>query len=181
MVKDQINFAGLQKSFRMRLKQELGSAIKKSPILVIISLFVLTINDSYAQSRDSIYYFVPASVKSKIVDYMKLKGSTYPFYGIFSHYNDTTTVLISRYGDSPKELAYLITNSNRYLKLNSTLTIPILLREDFLFSNMLHSVEKEGDPYAVYKHKEINPSGYWIEYQGLYDKARIIKAEYYQY
>jgi hypothetical protein len=148
-----------------------------------MGLYFLSVDNSLAQSKDSIYYFVPASVKAKILDFMKTKDSksVYKFYGILSHQNDTTLVLISRYSDSSRELAYLLKNSNRYIKLNSIETIPVLLRLDFLFSNLLHSVEKEGDPYAIYKHKEINPSGYMIEYKGLYDKARIIKAEYYQY
>ena len=165
----------------MRLKQELASANRRSKILIIIGLFVLSVNDSLAQSRDSIYYFVPAFVKVKILDFIKDAKSGYPFYGSLYHQNDTTLLLISRYGDSPKELAYLIKNSNRYIKLNSTESIPILLGDDFLFSNLLHSVEKEGDPYAVFNHQEINPSGYLIEYHGLYDKARIIKAKYYQH
>lgn len=163
------------------MKPELVSANRKFKILIIGGLFVLSVNDSFAQSRDSIYYFVPAFVKAKILNYMKTKGFAHPFYGILSHQNDTTLVQISRYSDSPKELHYLIKNSNRYIKLNSTETILIVLREDFLFSNLLHSVKKEGDPYAVYQHKDINVSGYLIEYEGLYDKARIIKAEYYQY
>lgn len=183
MVKYLTSFLGLQKFLGMLLKQELEFANRMAKILIFMGLFVLSVNDSLAQSKDSIYYFVPASVKDKILDYMKMKNSklSYPIYGILSHQNDTTKVLLSNYGDSPKELAFLIKNSNRYIKLNSTATIPILLKDDFLFSNLLHSVKNEGDPYAVFNHKLINVSGYSIEYHGLYDKARIIKAGYYQY
>lgn len=178
MVTYQTSFLEIQKSLGMRLKQGLESVNRKSKILIMIGLFVLSVNNSLAQSRDSIYYFVPTPVKVKILEYMKEDDSKYLFYGILSHKNDTTIVIISRYDDSIKELTYLIKNSNRYIKLNSTETIPILLREDFLFSNLLHSVKKEGEPYAVYEHRFINVSGYVIEYQGLYGNARIIKAEY---
>ena len=149
--------------------------------VIIIGLFVLLVNNSFAQDRDSIYYFVPASVKTKILKYIKKNDPKYLFCGHLSHWNDTTSMLISRYDDSIKELAYLIKNSNRYIKLSSTEIIPILLREDFLFSNLLHSVEREGDPYAVYNHMIINSSGYLIEYQGLYDRVKIIRAGYYQH
>jgi hypothetical protein len=165
----------------MPLKQGLGYAGKAHKVFVFVGMLILSVNCSFAQALDSIYYFVPSSVKAKILDYKKKDTSGYPFYGILSHYNDTTTVLISRYGDSPKEFAYLIKNSNRFIKLNPTETIPILLGVDLVFSNLLHSVKNEGDPYAVFKHKLINASGYLIEYQGLYDKIRIIKAEYHQY
>ena len=133
---------------------------QKNMFLLILGLFVLSVTKSLAQSRDSIYYFVPAFVKIKITEYIKTRGSDYPFCAILSYQNDTTGILISRYVDSAQDFVYLIKNSNRYIKLDSTRTIPILLREDFLFSNLLHSVKKEGDPYAVYRHNNIGVSGY---------------------
>jgi len=166
----------------MRLKQELASVNRKYKILITTGMFLLFAIDSFAQKAipDSIYYFVPAVVKSKILEHTNSLKSTHPVYGVLSHQNDTTQLLISQYGDSPKELVWLIKNSNRYIKLNSRELIPILLSEDFLFSSLLHSVNKEGDPYAVFTHRLISVSGYLIYYQGLYDKAKIIKAEYYQ-
>jgi hypothetical protein len=162
-------------------KLEIANTMVKT--LIIIIWLALSASTSSAQKRDSIYYYVPTSVKAKILDYMKEKEprAEHPFYMILSHQNDTAHVLISRYGDSPKELAYLIKNSNRYIKLNSTKTLPVLLGDDFAFSNLLHSVKKEGDPYAIFRHLSINPSGYLIEFYGLYDKARVIKAQYFQY
>ncbi len=166
----------------MPLKQGLGYADKKYWVLIMVGLFALLANCSLAQGMDSIYYFVPAAVKAKILEYKNREpASVYPIFGILSYYDDTTRVLIARYGDSPEELAFLIKNSNRFIRLTPTETVPILLRIDLIFSNLLHSVRNEGDPYAVYKHKLINTSGYSIKYVGLYDKARIVEAEYYQY
>ncbi|MDJ1506758.1 hypothetical protein [Xanthocytophaga agilis] len=152
-------------------------------MLITICLFAMSVNGSFAQSRDSVYYFIPVFVKAKILDYMKKKNlrPDHSIFGVLSHQNDTTQVLISSHGDSPKELTFLIKNTNRYIRLDSTEVIPILMREDFLFSNLLHSVKKEGDPYAIYRHNFIGLSGYSIEYRGLYDKARLIKAEWSQY
>ncbi len=182
MVKYQTTFLGIQKFLGRLLKQEQESVIKKYKILFITGMFFLLAIDSFAQRviPDSIYYFVPAVVKSKILEHTKSLKSTYPVYGVLSHQNDTTQLIISQYGDSPKELVWLIKNCNRYIKLNSRECIPILLSEDFLFSSLLHSVNNEGDPYAVFTHRLISVSGYLIYYQGLYNKVKIIKAEFYQ-
>ncbi|WP_400193184.1 hypothetical protein [Hymenobacter sp. B81] len=173
----------IPKSFGMRLKQESGLLNKWRKILSIVFFLLLSNSNSFAQSQDSIYYFVPAFVKEYIIKYVKAGNVKHklPAYCIISHRDDTTSILVSYYKDSRNDLSTLIKNSNRFIKISSTQSIPVLMRLDFIFSNLLHSVVNEGGLYAAYNHKEINASGYHIQYRGLYDKAVFISAEYYQY
>jgi hypothetical protein len=146
----------------------------------IISLFVVLANCAAAQKVDSIYYVIPASVKTKMLEVTKEFKRDVSCYAVLSHHNDTTKILISRYGNSPEELVWLIKNSNRFIRVHSSRVIPLLLETDFLFSSLLHSVKNEGQPYAAFKHKLINVSGFLIEYVGRDDKIQIIGADYYR-
>ena len=184
MVRYQTIILETMKYLRSHLEREQSSVsiISNYKMLILTAIGLLLANASFAQraTPDSIYYFLPNVVKLKISEHNKSIKSKHTIYGVLSNHNDTTQLIISNYRDSPQELIWLIKNSNRYLKLDITECIPLVLREDYLFSTLLHSVKNEDDPYAVFKHKLISVSGYLICFQGLYEKARIISAKYYQ-
>jgi hypothetical protein len=178
-----INFREIMKYLEMLLKRvKVFAKNNIGRLLVVAIVFGLWSNTSCAQSVDSIFYFIPTAVKTKISDYLKQNDrlSAASVYEVLSYQNDTTQILISRSGESPSELKYLVKNGNRYIKLNGIEIISVVLRSDFLFSDRLHSVKKEGDPFAVYTHKLISLSGYLIEFSGLYEKTVITNASYYQ-
>lgn len=163
----------------MHLKRGLANGSKSVKTLVV-ALLVMVANHSIAQKLDSIYYVIPASVKMKILEQVKESKPGLGYYVVLTHQNDTTSILISRYGNQPEELSRLIKSTNRFIKVKSSRAIPVVLHSDLLFSSLLHSVKNEGSEYAAYKHKLINPSGFLIEYYGSDDKAKIVRAEFYQ-
>lgn len=152
----------------------------KSVRVLVVAFLVMIAHHSTAQKLDSIYYIIPASVKTKILDQIKESKPDVGYYIVLSHQNDTTSILITRYDNHPEELSRLVKNTNRFIRLNSSRVIPVVWHSDFLFSSLLHSVKNENAEYAAYKHKLINPSGFLIEYYGRDEKAKIVRAEFYQ-
>lgn len=182
MVISQISFQGLRRYLETRWKQ--GLSLESNVLLKVvwITIFMLSSNFLFSQSRDSIFYVLPAEVKSKIVGYLNQnnQSSDLKVYVLLAHQNDTTQVMVSHFGASPKELLWLVKNTNRFLRLKSNSVLPVLLKTDLIFSDALHKVENEESPYATFTNKYLNVSGYIIDFYGMYDKAQLIKAEYYQ-
>jgi hypothetical protein len=147
----------------------------------LTALFVITTTESFSQSKDSINYFIPDIISKQISNYLKEEKTDAKYYAILQEQNDTTSILISSYNGSFEKLVYLIKNTNRYIKVSSSQTLPLLLHSDLLFSEKLHSVRNKGKGNEIISHTDINAGGYSIIYKGLYQDITIIQSKYFQF
>lgn len=146
-------------------------------LVVLIAILVSFALNGYSQRRQPIMYLLPDTVKSNIQKYLKDKDykSTYV---VLRRDGDTASILVSTYSRELTELAYLIRNSNRYISIDSK-TIPVILQEDVVFSDKLHTIKNKGTLDEYMSNKEVHASGYLIVYKGFYWGTSILKAEYY--
>jgi len=151
----------------------------RTSFFILVSCLFFSLS-GFTQTRDSIIYVTPDSVNQKILDYLKTSTSPDAFYAALHKHNDTTSILISSYGKEFLALADLIRKSNRYIKVGEKNSIPVLLHEDFMMSQALHTITKKGTEYEAIKTILVRASGFLVEYKGFYGDASIIKAEYYQ-
>jgi hypothetical protein len=152
--------------------------------IVFVTLFCVLFlyqRNGFAQNRDSIIYLTPDIVNNKIAEFLKASTRTGSVYASLHHNNDTTYILISTYDKTFEKLAYLIRNSNRYIKISSTYPIPVLLQEDAVMSISLKRPKNKGTEYESLETTLIIASGFLVEYKGIYLNASLIKAEYFQY
>jgi hypothetical protein len=150
-------------------------------ILYCCLLSVFSIEKSFAQQKSRISYVIPEIVNVEIDNYLKTKKSNETTYIVLQNQNDTTSILVSTYDENFSQLAYLINNTNRYIKVGVNKLIPVLLRPDFLLSDNLHVIKNKGSEYEAMSNTLIGASGYLIVYKGFYHDAKLIKAEYFQH
>lgn len=146
---------------------------------MLISCLLFSLS-GFTQTRDSIIYVTPDTVNQKIVEYLKTSTRTGAAYAALHKHNDTTSILISKYGKGGSALADLIRKSNRYIKVGDKNFIPVLLHEDFAMSQALHTITNKGNEHELMNITLIRDSGFLIDYKGFYYDVLIIKAEYYQ-
>ena len=164
----------------MPLKQGRGGISNIKGAVICLLLLASTLN-TYCQNKEHINYVIPDVVNIKIENYIKENESNKQVYATLQYQNDTTSILISTYDASFKQLAYLISNTNRYLNVDSMTTIPLLIESDLLFSGNLHMIKNKGKYNEVFSHTSVNASGYLIVYKGMYADVLIVKAGYFQY
>lgn len=153
--------------------------------MILALMLGTTVAKVTAQNRDSIYYNLPDFVITKALKYLKTekKDKDIGYYIYLNINRDTTYVMVSGYNFNLKELVFLLKNTNRYLKLNPTLTLPIIFAQDERFSDVLHHVikPKQKGLYTKIEHTDINPAGYWVSFTGRYSNAVFLKEELYSY
>lgn len=151
--------------------------LKSSLFIVVFLCFLST--SCLAQRKNAINYIIPGNVSDVICNYIKQKKQKH--YAVLIHQNDTTFIIIDLINDSNKPLNELLKNSNRFLMVDSTVNIPVLLNEDLLFSDVLHQIINKGSAYEGVSHTMLNPAGFSVIYTGMYQDVSIIQAKYHQY
>ena len=160
----------------MLLKRELGTNRRRW----VVAIMLMIASTAYSQQKQPIVYLIPDTVKSSIANYLKEGKSKSSIYVILQHEGDTTSILVCTYSQASTELAYLVRNSNRYIRISSKATIPVILQADVALSENLHMIKNKGTTNETMSNKAVHASGYLIVYKGLYWNVSLIKAEYYQ-
>jgi hypothetical protein len=79
----------------------------RTAFLILVSCLFFSMR-GFAQNRDSIIYVTPDTINQKIVEYLKTSNHTGAVYAALHKHNDTTSILVSTYGNDFPALADLI-------------------------------------------------------------------------
>lgn len=166
-----------KKLLGMLLKRELGVTHRRWWVAVILMSIV---SAAYPQQKQPIIYLTPDTVKASIEHYLKESKGKSPIYAILQHEGDTTSILVCTYNKASTGLAYLVRNSNRYIRISSKAIIPVILQADVALSENLHMIKNKGTTNEIMSNTVVLVSGYLIVYKGVYWNVSLIKTEYYQ-
>jgi len=150
---------------------------RKFAVLAFILFF--TEYSAFSQENKGIEYFVPEIVKDTIVGFMQKTGNN-KYYGIWQTQNDTTFILISWFDSLDTNLYPLIKQSNRFIHISATRTIPIVPQSDLGFCIWFHHLDDKGTDHESMEDTDFMIPGYEIEFVKPYDKTEIIKAKYFR-
>lgn len=148
-------------------------------VKLFLVVFWLIITKCYSQKPDSINYTIPEVVSAKVANYIE-EDIKKPYYIIIGTKNDTTSLLVSTYDKSFQKLAYLVSNSNRYIRISHKKTLPVISDVDLLFSTVLHTVKNKGKYNELVTNTLVMASGYLIIFTVAGHKASVVSAQYYQ-